>query len=100
MSDLPSTSRNVRYDDPRSNERILQFLREIEDRESGEEIDDSDQDPDFSPSDVSGQSSDSDESTPEHADEELIDNEDEFLVVENYVDGEDEFFGGKMELYD
>ncbi|KAG8261965.1 hypothetical protein J6590_062995, partial [Homalodisca vitripennis] len=54
MTDLRSTSRDVPYDDPRSTERILQFLHGIEECESGEEIDDSEQDPNYYPSDGDG----------------------------------------------
>lgn len=54
MSDLPSTSRAVvLWNDPRSNERILEFIRELEERESDDEIDDSDADPNYQPSEDS-----------------------------------------------
>ncbi|KAG8280813.1 hypothetical protein J6590_072497 [Homalodisca vitripennis] len=86
LSDLPSKSRDVPYDDPSSAEHILQFLHDIEECESGEEIDDSDQDPNYYSSDGDGQSSESKESSPECAVEELIEHEDEFLVIENYVE--------------
>lgn len=38
-------------------------------------------------------SSDDNESGPENSNEDLLQNEDEYLVIENYVDGQvDEFF--------
>ncbi|KAG8284739.1 hypothetical protein J6590_096602, partial [Homalodisca vitripennis] len=53
---------------------------------SYKEIDDSDQDPNYCPSDGNGQSSDSEESSPECTVEELLEREDEFLVIENYIE--------------
>lgn len=94
MSDLPSTSKTIRSDDPVVNERILQFLRDIEQRESDDEVDDSDKDPNYSPSEESSQSH-NEESSPENEDEDLLGNNEEFLVIDNYVEGENEFFWGK-----
>ncbi|KAG8304307.1 hypothetical protein J6590_096825 [Homalodisca vitripennis] len=52
----------------------------------GEEIGDSVQDPNYYPSDGDGQSSESKESSPECAVEKIIEHEDKFLVIENYVE--------------
>lgn len=53
MSNVPSTSTSVSCHDTRSNERILELLREIEQRDSDEELDDSDEDPDYIPNEES-----------------------------------------------
>lgn len=61
-------------------------------------MDDSDEDPDYIPSEESDKSSDDNESGPENSNEDLLQNEDEYLVIENYVDGQvDEFFWRKNE---
>lgn len=98
MSNVLSTSTSVSCHDTRSNERILELLREIEQRDSDEELDDSDEDPDYIDREESDKSSDNNESGPKNSDEDLLQNEDEYLVIENYVDGQvDEFFWGKDE---
>lgn len=86
MLNVPSTSTSV------SSHKLL---REIEQRDHDEELDDSDEDPDYIPSEESDN-----ESGPENSDEDLLQNEDEYLVIENYVDGQvDEFFGEKMKTF-